>query len=343
MWIARASYDSQQPGLMLVGRGQAAAVRNRSCGSSEIPLMKRSRGILTLITSLIVLLVPAASFAWNPTGHRVIVSIAYHQLDAHARLRIGEILKHHPAYAELWSNRPTNGADEVRNLLWNASIFPDDARRPPWDKFNHPKEHYIDYRILGDRANKVEPPLPDDNVIDSYNGHLQHFLNPRTPLEDKALDLSWILHQESDIHQPLHAVARFSKAFPKGDRGGNDVHLPNPRGRMEWSNNLHAYWDDLLGWDEDPATIDRLAIELMNEHPAAQFVDELKKTSIRDWAEESVQLCLKTVYNNLDPEITSFAAVPAGYDAAAQKVGRQRIALAGYRLADELKRLLANP
>jgi hypothetical protein len=24
-----------------------------------------------------------------------------------------------------------------------------------------------------------------------------------------------------DIHQPLHAVARFSKALPEGDRGGN--------------------------------------------------------------------------------------------------------------------------
>ena len=44
----------------------------------------------------------------------------------------------------------------------------------------------------------------------------------------------------------------------------------------------------------------------------ANFSDDLKKTSIRDWAEESVQISLKTVYNNLDPEITNFAAVPAG-------------------------------
>ncbi len=40
----------------------------------------------------------------------------------------------HPAYADLWANRRTNGPDEILNLLWNASVFPDDARRPPWDK-----------------------------------------------------------------------------------------------------------------------------------------------------------------------------------------------------------------
>lgn len=28
---------------------------------------------------------------------------------------------------------------------------------------------------------------------------------------------------------PLHAVARFSKALPQGDRGGNEVQVPNPR------------------------------------------------------------------------------------------------------------------
>ncbi len=304
--------------------------------------MKPSRRILSIITVLLVLVSPTASFAWNPTGHRVIASIAYRQLDDQTRRKIAEVLKKHPACADLWTNRPTNGSDEIENLLWNASIFPDDARRPPWDKFNRPKEHYIDYRILGNQGNKVEPPLPEENVVDSYVTHLRQIRDPLTPIEEKALHISWILHQESDIHQPLHAVARFSRALPEGDRGGNDVHMPNPRGRAEWSNNLHAYWDDLLGGDEDPAAIERLAGELMAEYPAANFTEDLKKTSIRDWAEESVQICLRTVYNNLDPEITNFAAVPAGYAADAQKAARKRAAVAGYRLADELKRVAAD-
>ncbi len=309
---------------------------------SEVRFMKRSRRILSIMTALLVLVSPTASFAWNPMGHRVIASIAYRQLDDQTRRQIAEVLKKHPAHADLWANRPTNGGDEIENLLWNASIFPDDARRPPWDKFHHPKAHYVDYRILGDQGNKVEPPLPDENVIDSYVAHLRQIRDPLTPVEDRALHLAWILHQESDIHQPLHSVARFSKTLPEGDRGGNEVHLPNPRGRAEWSNNLHAYWDDLLGGDEDPAAIERLAGELMAEYPVGNFSEDLKKTSIRDWAEESVQICLKTVYHNLDPEITEFAPVPAGYEADALQAARKRAALAGYRLADELKRVAAD-
>ena len=78
----------------------------------------------------------------------------------------------------------------------------------------------------------------------------------------------------------------------------------------------------------------------MNEHPAASFADDLKKIQIRDWAEESVQLCLKTVYNHLDAETINFTALPAGYDAAAQEAARKRVALAGYRLANALLRRL---
>jgi hypothetical protein len=58
------------------------------------------------------------------------------------------------------------------------------------------------------------------------------------------------------------------------------------------------------------------------------FVNELAKTNIRDWAEESVQISLKTVFNNLDPEITKFVDVPIGYEADAQKAARMRVALA---------------
>jgi hypothetical protein len=284
---------------------------------------------------------PAHSLAWNPAGHRVIGSIAYRQLDDTTKRKLAEILRNHPAYRELWVSRPNNASDEARSLLWNASLFPDDARRAPWDKFNRPKSHYINYRILGENGNKVLPPLPDENVVDSYNEHLRLIRDPATSLEDRALHLSWILHQAGDIHQPLHAVARFSKALPEGDRGGNEEHLPNPRAITERGNNLHAYWDDLLGADENPAAVERLADELTQEHPAARFDAELTRTQIREWAEESVQIALTTVYNHLDAATTQFASAPPGYDAEAQKAARLRVALAGYRLANELKRLMA--
>ena len=122
--------------------------------------------------------------------------------------------------------------------------------------------------------------------------HLKQIQDPRTPIETKALHLSWILHQAGDVHQPLHTVARFSKALPEGDRGGNEVRFPNPRARGGREGNLHAYWDDLLGTESSPAAIGRLAEEITKEHPAANFTAELAKRNIRDWAEENVEICL---------------------------------------------------
>ena len=95
---------------------------------------------------------------------------------------------------------------------------------------------------------------------------------------------------------PLHAVARFSKALPQGDRGGNEVHIPNPRGRGGRSNNLHVYWDDLVGTDQDPAAIEKMADELILEYPRAGFTDELAEaqhpvTGLR----RAFEICLKTV------------------------------------------------
>lgn len=287
----------------------------------------------------LILLSPGVSHAWNYAGHRIIASIAYRQLDEPTRKRVADVLAKHPAQADLWAGRANNGNDAALALFWNASIFPDDARRPPWEEYNRPSAHYVNFRILADRGNKVEPPLEGENVINSYIAHHRKLQDPGTLAEEMALHLSWVFHQAGDIHQPLHAVARFSKALPGGDRGGNAVTFPNPRSRGDRGNNLHAYWDDLLGTDESPEAVNGTADRLVAEFPREGFAEELKKANIGDWAEEGVGISLKTVYNNLDPEITSFADRPVGYDADAERVARRRAALAGYRLADELKRM----
>ncbi len=298
---------------------------------------RRYRSILAVA---LVLAMPANTFGWNYTGHRVIASIAYRRLDEPTRRKVADLLRAHPAQAQLWAGRPTNGEDELLNLFWNASVFADDARSEPWRRYGRPAAHYVNYRIRGGVA---EPPLDGENILNSYVAHLKEIRDPRTPAADRALHLSWVFHQAGDVHQPLHAVARFSAALPGGDRGGNEVAFPNPRARGDRGNNLHAYWDDLLGIDDDPAAVDRLAAELMAEHPADRYAVELGRTNIGQWAEESVEVALKTVYNDLDPEIARFVDPPVGYEADAVRAARRRAALAGYRLADELKRLVADP
>ena len=181
--------------------------------------MMRSLRLVPFISVVLILVTSTATFAWNYTGHRVIASIGYRHLDDQTKRRIAEVLKKHPAYADRWAKRPTNGPGETLNLLWNASVFPDDARSEPWRRYGRSAAHYVNYRILTEQGNKVEPPVRGENILNSYAAHLKQMQNPRTSIEDKALHLSWVFHQAADIHMPLHAVARFSKALPKGDRG----------------------------------------------------------------------------------------------------------------------------
>ncbi len=134
-------------------------------------------------------------------------------------------------------------------------------------------------------------------------------------------------------------MARFSKELPNGDRGGNAVVVPNPRGRGDQRNNLHAYWDDLLGADDAPDAINALADGIIAECPRAGFAYELRRLEILDWAVEGVDVAIKTAYRDLDAEETFFNNLPIGYEADAKRTARRRAALAGYRLGDELKRL----
>jgi hypothetical protein len=223
----------------------------------------------------------------------------------------------------------------VLALFMNAAIFPDEARGEPWRKYGRSPAHYVNYRIMALENNRIEPPLDGENLLNSYVAHQTKIREGKKPAEDRALSLSWMFHQAGDIHQPLHAVARFAPAWPEGDRGGNQLTVPNPGG----SANLHSYWDGLLGKDEDPAAVAALAAAIQAESPREGFADELALRNVGDWARESADLSVKVVYNGLDPRLTRIVTMPEGYRTEAVRVARRRAALAGYRLADDLKRL----
>jgi S1/P1 Nuclease len=58
----------------------------------------------------------------------------------------------------------------------------------------------------------------------------------------KSYAVRLLIHYLGDIHQPMHALSRINKAFPAGDRGGNDFPLPGHYSIKE----LHAAWDSVL-------------------------------------------------------------------------------------------------
>ena len=148
--------------------------------------MRRSVAVLLLL----LIPTPATSLAWNAKGHRAITSIAYRQLDEPTRRKLADILKRHPAYPE-WKTLD-EGVPETLALLWNASVFPDEARREPWTKYGRPRAHYVNFRVMAEEGNRILPPVPGENVINSYVAHLRRIGEPKTSAEDRALHLSWI-------------------------------------------------------------------------------------------------------------------------------------------------------
>ena len=117
----------------------------------------------------------------------------------------------------------------------------------------------------------------------------------------------------------MHSVARFSKALPQGDRGGNGVTVPNPRARGDRGNNLHAYWDDLLGVDDAPRRRERAGRPARGRVPEGRVRRGARGRTSATGPRRGSGSPLKTVYNNLDPEIIKFADLPVGYDADAGK------------------------
>ena len=60
--------------------------------------------------------------------------------------------------------------------------------------------------------------------------------------EGKSIALRMIIHYIGDVHQPLHNLQRYTKEFPKGDKGGNFFKIQNRYS----ADNLHSVWDQVI-------------------------------------------------------------------------------------------------
>jgi S1/P1 Nuclease len=148
----------------------------------------------------------------------------------------------------------------------------------------------------------------------------------------KSYDIAWLAHLVGDIHQPLHAIARFTSQHPKGDAGGNLVRFCDAP--CDAPDNLHAYWDNLMGDQTDLASIRVLAAGLLAQHDPVGATN----TDVSSWSKLSAELAKHFVYTSPissgnDPQGRLSPRPDAAYEVEAHKIARQQVLLAGYRLA----------
>jgi S1/P1 Nuclease len=311
----------------------------------------RAWGAAVVVCALCLLL-PAPARAWNETGHMIVAYIAYKHLTPAAKQTVDRLLAVNPDIEAYKATLPPNWDDEARKLaaFMYAATWPDviksrpdyitdgdhGGNRPPSgpaasqnigyaDKFKHQYWHFIDMPISTDGSKTDAPPAP--NAVTQLAIFMPALKNPASSDDLRSYDLVWIAHLVGDLHQPLHTVARFSKAHPAGDDGGNAASICHAPCRV----NLHGFWDNILG---AAGLQEALAVgEMLDVLPAPAGGDV---TDVKQWISEGVEVAKQAVYiapiGAESPDATVSIPTPA-YRAHARQVAEQRAILAGRRLA----------
>ena len=221
----------------------------------------------TCLCLALVAFLPAPLLACGPIGHMTVAYIAYQSFSPETKVRVRELLKLNPDYANWEKQIPsgTSADDHDRMIFMIASTWADDIKTEAQysddgadggntpggasssqnigysDLLRHRYWHFVNTPFSPDQTPLPEIPTPDAQTQIVV---FRAVLASSQPDELKSYDLVWLVHLIGDVHQPLHAVTRFTKSYPKGDGGGNLLKLFG-----DADANLHSYWDDLPGTD----------------------------------------------------------------------------------------------
>jgi hypothetical protein len=281
--------------------------------------------------------------AWNSFGHMMIAAVAYDQLTPAAQARIAQLLRLNPDYPTWTSHTAKEERDELAFVIaatWADAIksepgYVNDGEHPSGpdaalnigyaDRRQHRYWHFIDLPFSTDHTALVPPATP--------NAQTQIILFRRTLRsaeasdELKSYDLVWLLHLVGDVHQPLHTTSRFTHSQPHGDEGGNLVALCEKPCRIE----LHGYWDSLPGTAKKAIVAIRRAAHLPTPDPRVAAIVEPER-----WVRESFLIAQNSVYIPPIGDGPGPYFIDQPYQSIAHRMARERLALAGARLAHVL-------
>lgn len=308
--------------------------------------------------------VPIPAAAWNHVGHRAVAELAWRQMSAAERRAATDLLKHHPHYREFLAADVPKGVSKAEWVFLTAAIWPDWVRPAKAGQPERPKSitkynlypHALGHPFLG--PGETNQALiqnffvakPDAEMV--LSNSLLTLRDRRASQHDRAVALSWVMHLLGDLHQPLHAASLVSSAKPRGDGLGGDYIVLDPRAKDgERRTNLHTFWDQLPGVANGYRPIAELADELtkLNAKSSAAYNEHI---TIPAWVQESFRAAVDFAYAETRVQYAHADDLRAGkiqeeeipalafeYIREAREIAERRLALAGERLAGELKRV----
>jgi hypothetical protein len=271
----------------------------------------------------LIFFAPFNLYAWNALGHMVIADIAYQYLTPDVKTKVNDLA--------LYLNKEYS---YIKNLEGMAA-WPDAIRSQKIEAFTH--WHYVDTAFSGD-GTPVKNITDADNALWALSNVTVIVQNNRANVYERARFLAFLVHIVADLHQPLHTSSRITAEHPDGDRGGNSYYLKSANLRAK-TMNLHRYWDEgggVLDAEATSANANAIADELTAAYPRNYFADKVNDIKPQDWADEGLNLSQTFLYTTPENEYPSNR-----YIEKSQEISKQRVALAGYRLAKLLNSLLS--
>jgi len=282
--------------------------------------------ILRSLGCLVLIALAAPALAWGPQGHRTVGAIADRLLTPAAQASVAQLLA---------GDLDKFGNPSGRTTLEAVSVWADEIRGTAADE---PRWHYDDAPVCGEAPRASYCPGGQCNSA-QLERLIRVLADAHASLRERNEALKWVVHLVGDIHQPLHAA-------DNGDRGGNDVQVALAGVHTRGRESLHRAWDgelvrlalDSRNTQQPPADIDQLALE------ARRLVQEAGQGTPAEWAHQSTALAKNVAY-----QYSGFVCgrAPAGivvldrdYQQEAEAIVRERLLLAGGRLANLLNEIL---
>jgi len=284
--------------------------------------------------------------------------VAYKQLTPATKARVHDLLKLNPDYGNWEKQIPGGTSPEDHDMMifmiattWADDIkgdsrYSDDGPDPNapagvsssqnigyGDLFRHRYWHFVDTPFSPDGTALPTIPVPNAQTqIVAFRA----VLSSSQPDALKSYDLVWLLHLIGDVHQPLHATMRVTRAEAGGDAGGNKVKLVG-----DAASNLHTYWDDIPGSDckfcsDKVPCVNRAAV--FGKNLGAAPLRSSHSSDTAAWVRESFESARALVYAiPIGDRDGPYTIVPrSDYDLGAYRLTKRRIAMAGARLAQVL-------
>ncbi|MBR0966987.1 S1/P1 nuclease [Bradyrhizobium diazoefficiens] len=309
------------------------------------------RAIVVAALSLVALCGPAQ--AWWDEGHMQIAYIAYNKLTPAVKDRVDTLLKLNPDYGQ-WTAGAPAGIEKTYAFV-HAATWADDIKEKPnyhngdvtdadagqnvgyTDRSKHDYWHYKDILFSPDGTHM--PPPPPVDAVTQLKKMIDILPSTSGATDDlRSYDLVWMLHLVGDLHQPLHAVARYTAQISgaNGDRGGNEEHVIPATGETIA---LHAYWDRIFGGYASVFG----AIYDATHGGISSITPDDAKAKILDpevWAQESFELARQNSYAAPIRVDKTAVELTRDYETNARTIARSQAALGAARLANLLNMAL---